>query len=107
MTLVEWYVAWRVRVWRNAPRHRGAVLVPWRGRRASISIDMGATEDAAWGREARPGGTATYFAGPSYRTRRVIPAVWKPGFLAVKRTRPRFVGRSVNRATPHMLVLRV
>jgi hypothetical protein len=42
-----------------------------------------------------------------YRTRRVIPAGWKPGFLAVKRTRPRLLGRSVNRATPHMLVLRV
>ena len=74
---------------------------------APISIDLGATEDAARGRAARPGGTATYFARPSYRTRRVIPAVWKPGFLAVNRTRPRFVGRSVNRATPHMLVLRV
>src|SRR5438094_72539 len=42
-----------------------------------------------------------------YLTRRVIPADWKPDFFAVKRTRPRLVGRSVKRATPHMLVVRV
>src|SRR6185437_9923912 len=39
-------------------------------------------------------------------TRRVTPADWKPDFFAVKRTRPRLVGRTVKRATPHMLVLR-
>ena len=32
---------------------------------ASISVDMGATEDGARGRAARPGGTAMYFAEPS------------------------------------------
>src|SRR5437763_13344406 len=42
-----------------------------------------------------------------YLTRRVIPADWKPAFFAVKRTRPRLVGRSVKRATPHMLVVRI
>ena len=64
---------------------------------------------AAWGlalfcRLAREGRLP---AAARYRTRRVIPADWKPDFFAVKRTRPRLVGRSVKRATPHMLVLRV
>src|SRR5262249_55926089 len=46
------------RVWRNAVRRRGAMDVPRQGRRESpIAMAIGATEDAASGRPARPGGT--------------------------------------------------
>src|SRR5262249_61105983 len=41
-----------------------------------------------------------------YLPRRVIPAFWKPDFLAVKRTRPRLVGRSVKRTEPKVFVER-
>src|SRR5437773_11262181 len=43
------------------PRRRGAMVGSWQGRRACpYRVDTGATEDAARGRPARPGGSALH-----------------------------------------------
>src|SRR5439155_410603 len=65
------------RAGRNAARRRGAMLVPQaRTQGASIAKAIGATEDAAWGRAARPAGTDCVSPSPPYASppRRLGPA---------------------------------
>src|SRR5438034_3886565 len=78
------------------PRRRVAMVGSWQGRRACpYRVDTGATEDAARGRPARPGGSALhreraltyggYFASVSPNTTFAAIAVtatsgWRSGF---------------------------
>src|SRR6266566_7088132 len=60
--------AWLRRVWReNAPPPGRAGRSLARTQGASISIDMGATEDTARGRAARSGGTDVFAPSPPTR----------------------------------------